>query len=163
MKTKTKRPKKMTTAQKRKVWKEITSEAEIAISFASIQSFDIDEDGDIRLAGGPSTCLPHTMLGQIVSGTPVTFYADEEHSPDDFLLWIDGGEFYLPPDSDCIHAIEITQHGTKRTRIELGSIDEEMVLVADSDAIDIGCRRLSKKDAEAAAIAIFEWLDYEVS
>ena len=158
----TRKAAKMTSAQKRKVWSEITPNAMIDIKFCGIETFDIDYDGDLSLQFG--VMLPRTMLGAIASGRPQQFEADEEFDPEDYgTVYHDGDDFQFNPTDPCIHSIVITQPGKRRVRVELSSISETMVLEDGSDTISIGCRSLNKKDAELAGVAILKWCGWDIT
>ncbi len=157
----TKRPAKMTNAQKRKVWNEITPGALVDIKFTSIDTMEIDSDGDISLECG--VMLPRSMLGVIASGSHQQFEAGDNFDPDDYdTLYHEGDEYNFNPADPCIRSIVISQPGTRRARVYLPSLEETMILEDGSGTIEIGCRSLNKKDAEAAAVAILKWLDWDI-
>lgn len=166
--TKAKRPKKMTPAQKRKVWGQINPNAIVDIAFADIGAFTIDEDGDIYLDHG--YCLDRSLLSMIVAGATLSFEVDEDFGEGDACFgdssssfYLDGNEYTFSPGDKCIHSIAISKHGNRRTHVEMKSIEETMTLEEGSQTVSIGCRSLSKNDAEKAATAIFKWLGYEVA
>lgn len=156
--------KKMTTPQKRKVWNEITPNALVDITFADISKFHIDYNGDLTMDVSAES-LPREILASIAKGTPVQFEADSDWDPEggEEGLHYENCEYVFRMADPCIFAIKITQQGKRRSRVYLGSLNETMVLEEGNANIDIGCQSLSRADAEAAAIAIFEWLGYEVS
>jgi len=153
---------KMTVTQKCKVFDQITPGALVDIKFSGIETFAIDYDGDIEMTHS-GVLLPRSMLCGIANGEYHTFEADEEFGSEvNDALHSEGEAFSFSPADPCIYAIVITEHGTKTARVRLNSINETMVLKEGESEISIGCRSLTKKDAEAAATAIFKWLGYEV-
>lgn len=153
----------MSISQKRKVWEQINGGADVKIWFTPIQTFNIDFDGDMELPGGGHAMLPRDWLADLVAGNGIEFTADSEWGVDE-ERWFesDGESWNFGPTDSFIHAVKISKPGTSR-HLRLASIDETMILDSkSSDHISIGCRTLMKEDAEKAAIAIFEWLGYEV-
>jgi hypothetical protein len=162
--TKPKLPKKMTVAQKRKLFKALTPGSMVNITFAPIDAFEIDFDGDITMDRSGVT-LPREMLSAIAGRTSEQFEVDSDWDDEDGGnpgFYQDGDDFYFEPGDPCIHAITIAKHGKKVRRLLLRSLDETLEIREGEPHITIGCRTLDKEDAEKAATAIFEWLGYEV-
>lgn len=160
-KNKATRPKrKMTVAQRKKIWDQITPGTTVDIWFAKIEDFNIDMFGDLTTESGD---LPRQFLAQIAKGEAVRCIASGEWSEYEQTFDLPcGDEHELFHHEAVIHAASIVALGTTK-RLRLDSIDETMVLDANNKkAIKIGCRTLNKADADKAAHAIFEWLGYEV-